>query len=144
MAPLRGGVGQERREPAQREGGDEQGGPHPGLGPHTDTLAATRTPPAISNRPLSGALEDGPFPLGPLGEGVGGGVVRLLAGHRWGGEIAEHMGRHAGGITTVGGLPGLFVDIPAALKVATAAATLLAVSAVVLMFSRDRRPETAA
>ncbi len=45
-------------------------------------------------------------------------------------------------VNTVGGLPGLFVDIPAVLKVATAVVTLLTVAAVVLMFSRPRPAAT--
>lgn len=41
-------------------------------------------------------------------------------------------------VNAVSGFPGLIADVPPAIKVATAVATLVAITAVVLMFSRPR------
>jgi hypothetical protein len=67
-------------------------------------------------------------------------IVAAIWAWRTGSRLAIRLTAAAVIINAVGGLPGLFADIPLGLKVATAVATLMSIAAVVLMFSRDRRP----
>lgn len=67
-------------------------------------------------------------------------IITAVWAWRTGSRLAIRLTAASVIINAVAGLPGLFVDIPAALKVATAVATLLSVVTVVLMFSRTRTP----
>ena len=63
-------------------------------------------------------------------------IVTAVWAWRTGSRLAIRLTAASVIINTVAGLPGLFADVSASIKFATAVATLLAVASVVLMFSR--------
>ncbi len=85
-----------------------------------------------------------PFAILVLGTVLGlASIITAVWAWRTGDRLAIRLTAAAVIVNTVAGLPGIFADIPPALRVATAVFTLLAVVAVVLMFSRSRSAGTA-
>lgn len=70
-------------------------------------------------------------------------IITAIWAWRTGNRLAIRLTAASVIVNTIAGLPGIFADIPPALRVATAFFTLLAVVAVVLMFSRSRGAATA-
>ncbi len=71
--------------------------------------------------------------------GVGGLVAAIIA-WRTGSRVALRAAAGALIVITLTGLPAFFVGVPAGIKLMVAVTTLLAILAVVLLFSPARRP----
>lgn len=80
-----------------------------------------------------------PFAILVVGTVLGlASIITAIWAWRTGNRLAIRLTAASVIVNTIAGLPGIFADIPPALRVATAVFTLLAVVAVVLMFSRPR------
>lgn len=129
----------------------------PGLGAETDQRLGTKAKIGLALTILMGVASL-PSVLAPTPEGEVGppfailvvstvlglaSIVTAVWAWRTGNRLAIRLTAASVIVNTVAGLPGIFADIPAALRVATAVFTLLAVVAVVLMFSRSHSAGTA-
>ncbi len=124
----------------------------PGVGAETDQRLGTKAKVGLALTILMGVASL-PSVLAPTPEGEVGpplailvvstvlGLVSIITAiwaWRTGSRLAIRITAASVIVNTIAGLPGIFADIPPALRVATAFFTLLAVVAVVLMFSRSR------